>query len=120
MKNNLKINLENVCKIKLSVLPLSCSIITNHTKQLSIMKLIPNQNNSYFSAKDAIIENGFEFIGKFNGSRNAVGKVKSYEVFYKEEKGYMYFAGMNHFNTQIYDITLKPLPKPLGHYDQVG
>ena len=83
------------------------------------MKIIPDQTKSYAHASVALEEHGFEYVGAFYGERNAVGNRKKYQVYYHETKGYYYLAGMNHFNTQIYSITMKPLPKPLGHYDRI-
>ena len=84
------------------------------------MKIIPDQTKSYTHASVALEEHGFEYEGEFYGERNAVGNRKKYQVYWhlKKEK-YYYFVGMSNFNTQIYYITMKPLPKPLGHYDRI-
>jgi len=65
---------------------------------------------------DLFQENGLSSGGKPVIS-TVSGKVIKYKVFYNAEKSkYYYFVNMDNFNTTIYKIVLKELPKPLGHY----
>jgi len=87
----------------------------NIRKQITVK---PDQSESYFSAKSALEDNGFEFEADFYGEKNPVNrKTKKYSVYLHKSSGnYYYFDNMDHFNTTIYSIFMRLLPNPIGHY----
>lgn len=65
------------------------------------MKVYPDVSKSYFSASEALKDNGFEPVGK-----GVMRSGKTVDVFKKDGKLYRYM-GMEHFNSTIYQIDLK-------------
>lgn len=84
-------------------------------KQITIR---PDESKKYFSAETALKENGFEYQGRRYGEPNPVsGRVRTYEIFYHRDFGeYYYLHSIDNFDTTIFKIVVKLLPKPLGHY----
>jgi len=59
--------------------------------------IIPNQNEPYFNATDALIDLGFDFCGYYFGSK-----------VFKDAKGLFWrFLNMENFNTQIFSIKIQ-------------
>jgi hypothetical protein len=85
---------------------------------MSQLTVRPDQTKKYFHASQALTDLGFEDNGEVYGDKNPVsGVIKKYKIFYNAEKGkYYYFVSMDNFNTTIYKIVLKELPRPIGHY----
>lgn len=75
------------------------------------MTIKPSQIETYQHASEALAANGYDNCGLMYGPRNPItGEQKKYSVFKNEKTGKFYqFAGMNHFNTQIFSISLKPV-----------
>lgn len=65
------------------------------------MKVYPDVNKSYFTAAEALEDNGFKRAGK-----GIMRSGKTIDVFKKDGKLYRYM-GMEHFNSTIYQIDLK-------------
>jgi hypothetical protein len=85
---------------------------------MSQITVYPNQSTSFFNAKDALINLGWDFVGDFSSTNPVNRIITKYSVFHHpEHDGAFYFKNMDHYNTTIYKIVLKKLPKPLGHYD---
>ena len=75
------------------------------------MTIKPDQTQSYHHASEALTAAGYEDCGTMYGPRNPItGEQKKHGVFKNEKTGKFYsFGGMNHFNTQIFSISLKPV-----------
>ena len=65
------------------------------------MKVYPDVSKSYFSASEALKDNGFKRAGK-----GIMRSGKAVDLFEKDGKIYRYM-GMEHFNSTIYQIDLK-------------
>ena len=72
------------------------------------MTIRPSQSESYFSAMNALEDEGYEYIGTYE-SCNSISKKIFKRIMYRNIKSgeTYYFDGMNNFNMTIKSISLR-------------
>lgn len=82
------------------------------------MIIKPDQSKSYGSAHEALEDAGFEFIGKFGRKLPISNKWYTVRIFERAHGEYFYFVSMNHYNTTVYSVTVKPFKGNLNDFER--
>ena len=71
------------------------------------LKVNTDQAKTYFNAHDAILDNGFEYVGEYQNENPINGTIKKQIYKRLSDDKIFAFAGMSNYNTTIYYFKIR-------------